>query len=246
MEELSTEILENLKKLKVKESKNDNHFLANSAKRLGYESLGYKVTYEDKQEGLLIKMPKDHDKYNNGIYILRKLDVNVNDKNETGLVLEVVVPNTKSKGTLITNLTNQISTFLDGLDTSDLTTYDYAEIVGYVVNNWVTKPLAKVLFPDDPLKQERFLMLYPARFLAHSAMINAGRDGIYEEAVNSQPFVLKQMIDNETDHKTDTQTKKENEKLGNKILDQLQKAQDTSNNHVPDNNSETKEVKDKK
>ena len=229
--ELTKEILENLQTLDLVAEPGEPEFLKQSAINLGYESLKHKVKYKDNSEGLIVQMGEQARKYNNGVYILRHLK----DKDGKGsLVLEIVVPNSKSKQNLITRKVDQINTFLDELDTSDLQVYDYAEVLGYVINDWVVKPLAKSLFPGDSelskLKRTRFSMLYLSRFMYHSAMINAGTKVINEELVNAEPFTIKQMIEHQTKEKNNKDIAYENKKLKAEMTNMTRNEQDKSVN----------------
>ena len=161
------------------------------APSLGYTNLNKGTTYDDGTKGVLVRMSDGEDTYNNGIYMLRRLEGNE-------LVLEVIVQNTRDKGSLIQNMVQSISNHITGLDTLNMTVFDYAETFGYVIANTVVKPLADSLFPKDKEKQDRFVMLYMPRLMAQIAYIYSGDATTFEEGVNSEPFVLKQMIDNNT------------------------------------------------
>lgn len=166
------------------EKKND--VLHGIAFNLGYEALEYGTTYEDGSRGLLVKM-KD-DTYNNGVYMLHLT-------NEGEYVLEVVVPNTADKDELIQKLVHQMSTHFDTMDIADLGVFDLVEIYGYVIANTVVKRVAQGLYPNDKEKRKKFVMLYMPRFLANVALFHSGDEGMKEEAVNSEPYVLKMMLD---------------------------------------------------
>lgn len=179
------EIVEaNSKKLNYKLEEAVDHELNHQARAMGYEPLGYSNTYEDKSQGILVQMPEGHNKYNNGVYMFHL-------NNDGQYLLEVVVPNTSDKGNLIRHLVGEITTFVENLDTSDLDTYDFAEIYGFVIANTVVKHLANALFPMDKDQQHHFTMIYLSRFLAHVAQIHAGDENIREEAVNSDPYLFK-------------------------------------------------------
>jgi hypothetical protein len=182
--ELNKEILENSKQLGYELKETTEHEYDSAARSIGYEPLGYYNIYDDKSEGILVQLPAGQNKYNNGTYMYHK-------NNDGQIVLEVVVPNTANKGDLIRHLVGEISTFVENLDTSDLDTYDFAEIYGFVIANTVVKHLASSLFPEDKKSQQHFTMIYMSRFLAHIAQIHAGDKNIREEAVNSDPYLFK-------------------------------------------------------
>lgn len=214
---LSDKTKEALKKLNYTVTEITSGELHDMAPSLGYESMGYGTTYKDGTTGLLIRFPEPRNKYNNGVYMLHKLE-----KGE--IVLEVIEPNTKDKGNMIMHLVDDISNHIDGMDMFDMQVFDYTEMYGYVIANTVIKPLAKTLFPNDKVKQEHFTMLYLPRFLANVAYQYTGSDNIYEEGVNSEPYVLKMMIDQETDKSKNDKT--DNSK--NKATEQ-NKADETKN-----------------
>mgnify|MGYP003465201238 FL=1 len=159
---------------------------------IGYESYNKGIKYEDGTHGIVVSLPESAQKYNNGVYILHKLLGGE-------VVLEVLVVNTNDKGDLITKVVGDITSHINGIDLSDFATFDYVETFGYIIANTVVKPLAEALFPTDKEKQERFTMLYMPRMLAQIAYVYSGDTNTFEEGVNSEPYVLKMMIDNQTD-----------------------------------------------
>lgn len=163
-----------------------NDVLHGIAFNLGYESMAYGTTYEDGTRGLLVRM-KD-DTYNNGVYMLH-----LTDKGE--YVLEVIVPNTADKDELIQKLVHQMSTHFDTMDIADLGVFDLVEIYGYVIANTVVKRVAQGLYPHDKERRKKFVTLYMPRFLANVALFYSGDEGMKEEVVNSEPYVLKMMLD---------------------------------------------------
>lgn len=188
---ISIEAQSNLEQLNISIKPVDDSPLISVAQSIGYESMGYGTTYEDETEGLLIQMNDENNKYNNGIYMLHQLL-------DGALVMEVIVPNSKDKGNLIQQFIDTVTTAIDGFDTSDMTTFDYAEAFGYIIAKSNVKDLARSLFPDDKEKQTRFVLLYLPRFLATTAYLYTGADHIMEESVNSEPYVLKMKIEQAT------------------------------------------------
>lgn len=189
--EITKEVWDNLKQMKYETYKITDGELYDMVPSLGYVCLGYGTTYKDGTKGVLMALSPDDNKYNNGVYMLHKMSGGE-------IVMEVIKPNTNDKGSLITHVIDSITNHIDGLDTSDMGVYDFTEAFGFVIANSVVKPLAKSLFPNDMSKQERFTLLYLPRFLANVAYVYSGDKNIREEGVNSEPYVLKMMIDNET------------------------------------------------
>lgn len=188
LEDLKPEIRKNAKELGLKLIVLNSPEIENMAKKMAYEPMNIGTIYNDGTQGLLVQLSEKHNKYNNGVYMLHFTS-------EQQYVLEVIVPNNRSKDDLIRKITDQISIFVENLDTGDLDVYDFAEVYGFVIANTVVKHLAKSLYPDDKAKQHQFNMLYTSRFLAQVAQIHAGSKEIQEEAVNSDPYMFKMLID---------------------------------------------------
>lgn len=153
------------------------------------DSLGYAtVVYESKtlmtEKGPVV-MTQDTT-FNNGIYILR---------NDNGAyLLEVLIPNNIDKSTLVTKTTQIMNHQLSQVDVSDLEIYDLTQAYAHVVVSQVVKPLAKHIYPDHEENQQKFINIYLPRFLANMARYYMGDDKLMEEAVNSEPHIVKIMI----------------------------------------------------
>ena len=200
--EISKQALDNLKQLGYEIHPVTDGELNDLVPSIGYESYGWGTDYDDGTKGVLMHLPDNANKYNNGVYMLHKLAGGE-------IVMEVIVPNDRDKGALIQQFTDQISNYIDGLDTFDLTVFDYTEIFGLVLANSVVKPLAKTLFPDNKLKQAKFTDLYMPRFLSNMAHMYVGDGKLFEEGVNSEPYVVKIMIDNATKEHADDEVAKD-------------------------------------
>ena len=198
--ELTSQIKKNIKHLGYEMEPISGGKLYDMVSSLGYESYGVGIKYPDGTKGVLMSLPEDKNKYNNGVYILRELP-----KGE--IVMEVVIPNSKDKGDLILKSVDTLTTAYLGMNVEDLQLFDMIEIWGHVIAETTLKPLAKSLFPNDEAKRERFVLLYMPRLLSNAAHMFIGDDTLMEEAVNSEPYVVKMMIDQETD-KPDTQDTK--------------------------------------
>lgn len=150
-------------------------------------SFGYAEVEYDKilntERGPLVMIDTVH---NDGIYILRHED-NV-------YMLEVVKPNTIDKSTLINKTIQAMDNLLNQVDVVDLEVYDLTRVYSHVLTNQVIKPLAKHMFPTDELKQHKFINVYLPRFLANMARYYMGDEQLMEEAVNSEPHLVKLMI----------------------------------------------------
>lgn len=192
--EITDQIKENLAFLKYELEDITDGKIHDMIPSLGYVSFGKGTTYEDGTQGVLMTLPEGRNKYNNGVYMLRELE-------NGAIVMETIVPNDRDKGALIQNKVADITNFITGMDNSDLEVFDYAEIMGFVVANAIIKPLAESLFPTDIVKRTRFVNLYHSRFLANTALIYSGSENTLEEGVNSEPYVVKMMIDKATGNK---------------------------------------------
>ena len=157
-----------------------------TAYQLGYQLLSTnenKILFTDR--GPLISMIDTTN--NNGIYILRK--------EGNAYLLEVIIPNNIDKSTHITNILQTMDNSLNAIDVSDLEVYDLTVVYGHLVVNQVIKPLARALFPDNELKQSHFVDVYLPRFLANAARYYIGDSSLLEETVNSEPHVVKIMME---------------------------------------------------
>ena len=153
------------------------------------DSLGYAlVAYDDKtllsEKGPLVMA---HDiTFNNGIYILR---------NDNGAyLLEVLIPNNIDKSTLITQVTKTMDHQLSQVNVSDLEIYDLTQVYVHLIVSQVVRPLAKHIFPYSEEGQQTFINIYLPRFLANMARYYMGDAKLMEEAVNSEPHIVKIMI----------------------------------------------------
>lgn len=198
---LRTDVKDVCDSLGLKLHETQNPVLVTMAHNLGYEPLGYGTIYEDDTTGILISMSEENNKYNNAVYMLHLLGGGE-------YVLETIIPNTADKSVLVRETVSKISGFIESLDASDLGVYDFVEIYGYVIANTVAKRLADKLFPNDSNKREAFVLLYMPRFLANVSILYSGvqkavmgeedkslKDKINEETVNSEPFILKMMME---------------------------------------------------
>lgn len=159
--------------------------------KLGYDSLGYIVRYESGAVGLLITLSEERDKYNNGVYFL-VLDTN------GSYLLEVVIANTKDKYELTNYVVNEMISKYEGLNTEDLNVYDLVEIYSELIEKTVIHKLAKRLYPENSGKRKLFMNTYMARFLANVGIYHAGSQVLMEEQVNSEPSILKMILDRDT------------------------------------------------
>lgn len=192
MIELDKQVIANLQTLKYELEEVTSGELFDMAPSIGYNALGYGTTYKDGTKGILMEPDGDLKIYNNGTYMLHKMQGGE-------IVMEVINQNTANKGDLIQKISDEITTKINGMDLLNLNTFDFTEIFGNVVADIVIKPLATTLFPDNPEKQERFALLYLPKFLANTAYLYAGNEHVMEEGVNSEPYVLKMNIDQVTD-----------------------------------------------
>lgn len=171
-----------------------NH-LVSMALAMGYTPIGEEVEIDGKKqlvpygtEGtILIQLRQDLNKYNNGVYFYKE--------NEGAYVLEVLIPNTADKSDLITKTAATMENFINTMETADLDVYDTIRVFSHVIANTTVKQLAKALFPNSEYKQFHFVDIYYPRFLANMARYYLGDETIREETVNTEPFVVKLMID---------------------------------------------------
>lgn len=127
----------------------------------------------------------------NGLYIFKEED--------GAYLLEVIVPNTVDRTPYITSVTQRIDNAMAQIPLVDLQVYDLVQIYMHVIVNNVIKPLAVQLFPTDPVKQEKVVTYYLPKFLANVARYHVGDTDLKEESVNGELYLLKLLIDKETE-----------------------------------------------
>lgn len=200
---LTPEIKSACKQLGYELYKTEGTMLSNLVRQFGYEPLGYGTTYENGVQGELMTLPEDKNKYNNGVYMLIRQD-------DGATVMETIVPNNKDTGNMVQQAVDSITTHVKGMDMEDFQLFHYIEMWGYVIAETTLKPLANSLYPDTntdtpeekalkKAKRERFVLLAMPRVLVNMAHYYTGDKAmVEEERVNSEPYVIKMMIDQET------------------------------------------------
>lgn len=200
---LAPEITSACKQLGYELYETSNTRLSHLIKQFGYQPLGYGADYEDGVQGELMTLPNDKNKYNNGVYMLI-------EQKDGATVMQTIVPNTKDKGDMIQKAVDSITTHVTGMNMDDFELFDYIEMWGYVIAETTLKPLAKTLYPETKndsaeeralkkAKRERFVLLAMPRALVNMAHYYTGDEAmVEEERVNSEPYVIKMMIDQET------------------------------------------------
>lgn len=191
---LTIEILTNAKELgreikpivELKDNMTKLQQLKAQAFNFGYEDMGYGTLYEDGSQGLLVKMGDGHNKYNNGVYLLKVTP--------EGLIqLEVIVPNTANKGALVRMLSSDTVNFIQGLDLADFEPYDYMEFLTNIMDQILIKPLSEQLI-KDPLQQIAFQSMYMTRLVGDIALYYTAKERVDEETVNVAPFLIKELL----------------------------------------------------
>lgn len=165
--------------------------LVNLALTMGYTPIGEEVDGVihpyGTEDSVVVQLRQDLNAYNNGVYFYKEVN--------GAYVLEVLIPNTADKKDLITKTVANLENYIETLDTADLDVYDTIRVFSHVVANTTVKQLAKALFPDNELKQFHFVDIYYPRFLSNMARYHLGDKDLREETVNTEPFVVKLMID---------------------------------------------------
>ena len=154
---------------------------------MGYEPICEEVDVDGEltlvpygtDDAILIQLRQDINKYNNGVYFYKQ----IND----AYVLEVLIPNTADKGPLVHNAVASIENYIATLEVADLDVYDVTKVFSHV--------LANSVFPESELRQRHFVDIYFPRFLANIARYHLGDSQLREETVNTEPFVVKLMIE---------------------------------------------------
>lgn len=165
--------------------------LVNLALTMGYTPVGEEIDGVihpyGTEDSVVVQLRQDLNAYNNGVYFYKEIN--------GAYVLEVLIPNTADKKDLITKTVANLENYIETLDTADLDVYDTIRVFSHVVANTTVKQLAKALFPDNELKQFHFVDIYYPRFLSNMARYHLGDKDLREETVNTEPFVVKLMID---------------------------------------------------
>ena len=165
--------------------------LVNLALTMGYTPIGEEIDGVihpyGTEDSVVVQLRQDLNAYNNGVYFYKEV--------KGAYVLEVLIPNTADKKDLITKTVANLENYIETLDTADLDVYDTIRVFSHVVANTTVKQLAKALFPDNELKQFHFVDIYYPRFLSNMARYHLGDKDLREETVNTEPFVVKLMID---------------------------------------------------
>lgn len=177
---------QNIEKLGLSIVKEMDEWLCDLAQQMGYQ-----LVFNDSNEPLCtqegpIVMMKNRE-YNNGLYIFRK--------DETNYYLQVVKPNTIDKSSLITKVIHQIEDGIRRVSMEDLDAFDLTQIYAHVLVNQVVKTMAKQAFPESAKQQQNYINVYLPRFLANIARYYLADGALKEEAVNSEPYIVKVMIE---------------------------------------------------
>lgn len=177
---------QNIEKLGLSIVKEVDEWLCDLAQQMGYQ-----LVFDDSnaplctQEGPIVMMKNRE--YNNGLYIFRK--------DETTYYLQVVKPNTIDKSSLVTKVIHQIEDGIRRVSMEDLDAFDLTQIYAHVLVNQVVKTMAKQAFPESAKQQQNYINVYLPRFLANIARYYLADDALKEEAVNSEPYIVKVMIE---------------------------------------------------
>lgn len=156
------------------------------------EALGYQPTEEvqgvrtEFGDGLLVYALQRE--FNDGLYILYKTE-------DGRYELMVLVANTISKAPLVQKLIHDLDNYVHGQDLHELDAFNLVEVFAFFTANSFVKPIAKGLYPDDPLKQDQFVHIYYPRFLANVARYYMGDSTLDQEAVVSEPFLVRHILD---------------------------------------------------
>ena len=156
-------------------------------------SLGYQPTYYDDELlvtdlGPIVTMAKrEHD---NGLYIFRQAD--------GAYLLDVVVPNTVDRSALVSEKVQQLDNLFSQVDLSDCDIYELTQICAHVLGNQIVKPLMSTITTNE-LELAKASDIYFPRFAANMARYYLGDSKLMENAVNTEPHIVKLMLDASND-----------------------------------------------
>ena len=180
----------NLNELQLKLMTFEESSLDEIIPSLGYQFVAHEGGRRIQTERGMVVTPFDRT-FNDGFYIFR---------NDSGAyLLEVLKPNTIDKSELITTIIQTADNLLSQINVSDLEIYDLTQVYAHLLVNQVIRPMARHIYPDDPVKQEHFARIYLPRFMANAARYYIGDTTLIEEAVNAEPHVIRVAIDGSED-----------------------------------------------
>lgn len=134
---------------------------------------------------------------NDGVYIFTV-------QNDSSISLMVVIPNSISTGPMIRRASGDIVSAITGLDLPMLSVFDKVEVTGQVIADTIITPMMDMLnIPQN--KRVQFVTIYLPRFMANVAQQYIGSSTLKEEVVEMEPYMVKEMLFEET-------PKKENDK----------------------------------
>lgn len=130
---------------------------------------------------------------NDGVYIFTV-------QKDSSISLMVVIPNSISTGPMIRRTSGDIVSAITGLDLPMLSVFDKVEITGQVIADTIITPMMDMLnIPQN--KRVQFVTIYLPRFMANVAQQYIGSSTLKEEIVEMEPYMVKEMLFEETPNK---------------------------------------------
>lgn len=177
------------------------HPLDERAKLMGYEPIGLDILFGDPDGDrklmvpmIAVTLPEELSTHNDGVYTMY---INqLEDGNEQTL-LGVVIPNSKSRESLIRGVVQSLDNHMATLKHPDLQPYDYLQIMYQFIEHNMVNNIAKRTFPDDATVRRIFEMEYSPQVFLALAMYASGRDEmtVQEEAFNAQPYLVMKNVE---------------------------------------------------
>lgn len=142
----------------------------------------------DHFEGQALVVEASKQQFDNGIYGYFITETGENR-------LYILKPNTANRAALVNKMVDKLNTVIATNDPEELDAFNWVEVVSHVLEQSILKPIAQRLFPDNPLKQKQWSLVYAPRFLGNTARFHNGDSELKEEAVNAEPYAVKAMIE---------------------------------------------------
>lgn len=178
-----------------------SHPLDERARIMGYEPVGLDVSFDnpdvkEKQSPpmIVVTLPDELNEYNDGVY---SFFVDVQPDGSEKTMLGVIIPNSKSRESLVRGIVGSLDNHMASLKHPDLQPYDYLQIMYQFIEHNMVNSVATKTFPDDATIRRLFAMEYSPQVFLALAMYASGKENltVQEEAFNAQPYLISRHVE---------------------------------------------------
>ena len=178
-----------------------SHPLDERARIMGYEPVGLDVSFDnpdvkEKQSPpmIVVTLPDELNEYNDGVY---SFFVDVQPDGSEKTMLGVIIPNSKSRESLVHGIVESLDNHMASLKHPDLQPYDYLQIMYQFIEHNMVNSVATKTFPDDATIRRLFAMEYSPQVFLALAMYASGKENliVQEEAFNAQPYLISRHVE---------------------------------------------------